>query len=182
MSALLFDFSIKNTMQVSLRSVISTWSPVSRIRLGISITDNGSVQCTSSRSPGLRGFSALRVFRAGSGHFNPARSSVIVVMRERGHRRAAWPSAAKGWRFLQYHRDERRAASYPPGRRWRYRRWLDHLGTGTASHYLSDTPRSCDADRFCSSRLRRDRPATSWLAAPAASAPARRATRASAPI
>ena len=39
-------FSIKNTMRASLRSVISTVSPVSRIRFGMSITDKGSVQCT----------------------------------------------------------------------------------------------------------------------------------------
>ena len=37
-------FSIKNTISRSARSAISTLSPVSRIKLGISITDNGSVQ------------------------------------------------------------------------------------------------------------------------------------------
>src|SRR5580704_10059396 len=67
-------------MRCSARSVISTLSPVSRIKLGMSMTDKGSVQCTSSRSPGFNGFSALRVFSAGSGHFNPVRSSLVVVM------------------------------------------------------------------------------------------------------
>jgi len=37
-------FSIRNTMRGSTRSVISTLSPTSRIRLGMSITDSGSVQ------------------------------------------------------------------------------------------------------------------------------------------
>src|SRR5206468_8254495 len=64
-SAARLAFSIRKTMRRSTCSVISTKSPVSRIRLGMSITANGSVQCTSSRSPGLRAFSALRVFSAG---------------------------------------------------------------------------------------------------------------------
>src|SRR4051812_30316025 len=72
-------------MRRSARSVISTRSPVSRIRLGISITDSGSVQCTSSRSPGFNDFSALRVLRAGSGHLSPVKSSLVCVM-------------ARGWR------------------------------------------------------------------------------------
>src|SRR6476660_2724552 len=75
-----FVFSIKNTMRSWLRSVISTLSPVSRMRFGISITESGSVQSTSSLSPGGNVFSALRVFNAGSGHFSPARSSFVVVM------------------------------------------------------------------------------------------------------
>src|SRR6266404_4084193 len=75
-----FAFSIKNTMRPWLRSVISTLSPVSRMRFGISITDSGSVQSTSSLSPGGSVFSALRVFNAGKGHFSPARSSFVVVM------------------------------------------------------------------------------------------------------
>ena len=45
------------------------------------ITDSGSVQTTSSLSPGGSVFSALRVFNAGSGHFSTARSSFVVVMR-----------------------------------------------------------------------------------------------------
>src|SRR4051794_38882752 len=73
-------FSIRKTMRRSACSVISTRSPVSRIRLGISITDSGSVQCTSSRSPGLSDFSALRVFSAGSGHLSPVRSSFVCAM------------------------------------------------------------------------------------------------------
>src|SRR5262245_25136009 len=76
-----FVFSIKNTMRPSLRSVISTLSPVSRMRLGISITDSGSVHSTSSRSPGKTDFSSFGVFSAGNGHFRPARSSFVVVMR-----------------------------------------------------------------------------------------------------
>src|SRR3954463_6493444 len=75
-----FAFSIRNTMRRSARSVISTLSPVSRIRLGMSITDSGSVQCTSRKSPGVTAFNALRVFSAGSGHFRPQRSSFVVVM------------------------------------------------------------------------------------------------------
>src|SRR5262249_16610451 len=73
-------FSIRKTMRLSLRSVISTLSPVSRMRLGISITDSGSVHSTSNRSPAASDFSALRVFRGGNGHFRPARSSFVVVM------------------------------------------------------------------------------------------------------
>ena len=63
------------------RSVISTLSPVSRIRLGMSITDSGSVQRTSRKSPGFNAFNALRVFNAGNGHLRPVRSSLVVVMR-----------------------------------------------------------------------------------------------------
>src|SRR6266702_1688274 len=37
-------FSIRNTIRAAFRSVISTLSPVSRIRFGISITESGSVQ------------------------------------------------------------------------------------------------------------------------------------------
>ena len=37
-------FDRKNTIRLSLRSAISTLSPVSRIRLGMSITESGSVQ------------------------------------------------------------------------------------------------------------------------------------------
>src|SRR3954471_13164905 len=73
-------FSIRNTMRWSVRSVISTRSPVSPIKAGISITDNGSVQCTSSTSPGCNDFSAFRVFSAGKGHFKPERSSFVVVI------------------------------------------------------------------------------------------------------
>src|SRR5438477_8560499 len=70
-------FSIKKTMRLSLRSVISTLSPVSRMRLGMSITDSGSVHNTSSRSPAASDFNAFRVFNAGNGHFRPARSSFV---------------------------------------------------------------------------------------------------------
>src|SRR5262245_27709024 len=73
-------FSMRKTMRLSLRSVISTLSPVSRMRLGMSITESGSVHSTSRRSPAASDFSALRVFNAGSGHFRPARSSFVVVM------------------------------------------------------------------------------------------------------
>src|SRR5689334_3100371 len=82
-------FSIRNTMRLSLRSVISTLSPVSRMRLGMSITDSGSVHSTSSRSPAESDFSALRVFSAGNGHFRPARSSFVVVMRSGWRRELA---------------------------------------------------------------------------------------------
>src|SRR6266404_6077548 len=74
-------FSIRNTNRRSARSVISTLSPVSWIRFGMSITDSGSVQCTSSKAPGVSAFSALRVFNAGNGHLRPVRSSLVVVMR-----------------------------------------------------------------------------------------------------
>src|SRR6185369_1699580 len=86
-------FSIKNTMRLSARSVISTLSPVSRIKLGMSITDSGSVQCTSRKSPGATDFSALRVFNAGSGHLRPVRSSFVVVMFRtwRSRRRSSMP-------------------------------------------------------------------------------------------
>ena len=46
----------------------------------MSITDSGSVQSTSSLSPGGNAFSALRVFSAGSGHFSPARSSFVTFV------------------------------------------------------------------------------------------------------
>src|SRR6201999_758617 len=75
-----FVFSIRKTIRLSLRSVISTLSPVSRMRLGISITDRGSVQSTSSLSPAASDLSAFRVFKAGNGHFRPARSSFVVVV------------------------------------------------------------------------------------------------------
>src|SRR5580692_7793383 len=74
-------FSIRNTILFSSRSVISTLSPVSRIRFGMSMTDNGSVQCTSRKWPGSIDFSALRVFSAGNGHLRPVRLSLVVVMR-----------------------------------------------------------------------------------------------------
>src|SRR5690348_1319948 len=45
----------------------------------MSITDSGSVQRTSRTSPGLRPFSAFRLFKAGSGHFSPVRSSFVLV-------------------------------------------------------------------------------------------------------
>src|ERR1700751_1207283 len=73
-------FSIRKTIRFSSRCLISTLSPVSRIRFGMSITDNGSVQWTSRKSPAFTDFSALRVFSAGSGHFKPVRSSFVVVM------------------------------------------------------------------------------------------------------
>jgi hypothetical protein len=44
------------------------------------MTDSGSVQWTSRRSPGFKGFSALRVFSAGNGHLSPVRSSLVVAM------------------------------------------------------------------------------------------------------
>src|SRR5229473_3022408 len=74
-------FSIRNTIRRSARWVISTLSPVSRIRFGMSITDSGSVQCTSNKAPGVSAFSALRVFNAGNGHLRPVRSSFVVLMR-----------------------------------------------------------------------------------------------------
>src|ERR1700755_1915084 len=78
-------FSIRKTIRASLRSVISTLSPVSWIKLGISITESGSVQCTSSWSPAFRGLSALRVFSAGSGHLRPVRSSFVRVIQRPSH-------------------------------------------------------------------------------------------------
>src|SRR5580698_6225858 len=67
-------------MRRSARSVISTLSPVSLISAGMSITDNGSVQCTSRKSPGGTVFSALRVFNAVKGHLSPLRSSFVVAI------------------------------------------------------------------------------------------------------
>src|SRR6266480_6136526 len=90
-------FSIRKTNRRSARSVISTLSQVSWIRFGMSITDSGSVQCTSRKAPGVSAFSALRVFNAGNGHLRPVRSSLVVVMRPymanaidivNGHRRS----------------------------------------------------------------------------------------------
>lgn len=72
--------SIKKMMWSPSRSVASRRSPVSLIRLGMSMAASGSVQRTSRRSPGLMPLSALRVFSAGKGHFNPVRSSCLVVM------------------------------------------------------------------------------------------------------
>ena len=74
-------------MRPWLRSVISTLSPVSRMRFGISITDSGSVQSTSSLSPGGNVFSALRVFNAGKRAFQPGKIEFC-----RGH----VPNMAKG--------------------------------------------------------------------------------------
>ena len=50
------------------------------IRWGMSIAASGSVQRTSSRSPGAIDFSAFRVRSAGRGHFSPVRSSLVRVM------------------------------------------------------------------------------------------------------
>jgi hypothetical protein len=52
------------------RAVISTLSPVSRIRFGMSITDSASVQCTS-RSPGVTDFNALHVLSDAQRRFAP---------------------------------------------------------------------------------------------------------------
>src|SRR5215213_2334928 len=46
----------------------------------MSIAAIGSVQVTTSRSPGASRPRALRVFKAGRGHFNPERSRTVSVM------------------------------------------------------------------------------------------------------
>lgn len=74
------DFSMRNTVSRSLRSMRSKRSPLIPTRWGMSITASGSVQRTSSQLPGSRDFRALRVLSAGRGHFSPERSNLIVVM------------------------------------------------------------------------------------------------------
>src|ERR1700758_4888905 len=74
------DFSMRNRMSRSPRSMISKRSPISPTKWGMSITASGSVQRTSSLSPGIKDFEALRVFSAGRGHFSPDRSNLMVVM------------------------------------------------------------------------------------------------------
>ena len=71
---------MRNTVSRSPRSMISNRSPIIPIKWGMSITASGSVQRTSSRSPGARDFKALRVLSAGRGHFSPDRSNLMVVM------------------------------------------------------------------------------------------------------
>ena len=51
--------------------MISQRSPLTPTKWGISIIASGSVQRTSSRSPGAKDFRALRVLSAGRGHFSP---------------------------------------------------------------------------------------------------------------
>jgi hypothetical protein len=84
------------------RTMFSMRSPVSLMRLGISMAASGSVQWTSSRSPGLILPSALRVFNAGKGHFNPVKSSWIVAMRDRMTKTARFVNErAMGLNFAQ---------------------------------------------------------------------------------
>ena len=74
------DFSMRNTVSRSPRSMISNRSPIAPTKWGMSITASGSVQRTSSLSPGAKDFKALRVLSAGRGHFSPDRSNLMVVM------------------------------------------------------------------------------------------------------
>ena len=46
----------------------------------MSMAASGSVQWTWRKSPGASRKSALRVFRAGNGQFNPIRSSFVIAM------------------------------------------------------------------------------------------------------
>src|SRR5262245_25501216 len=55
-------------------------SPVSRMRLGISISTSGSVHSTVSRSPACSLVSALRVRSAGNGHLSPRRLMVVSAI------------------------------------------------------------------------------------------------------
>jgi MobA-like NTP transferase domain len=71
---------MRNTVSRSPRSMISNRSPIIPTKWGMSITASGSVQRTSSRSPGAKDFKALRVLSAGRGHFSPDRSNLMVVM------------------------------------------------------------------------------------------------------
>ena len=74
------DFSMRNTVSRSPCSMISKRSPITPTKWGMSITASGSVQRTSSRSPGVKDFKALRVLSAGRGHFSPDRSNLVMVM------------------------------------------------------------------------------------------------------
>jgi hypothetical protein len=79
------DFSMRNRTSRSPRSIASNRSPVCVTRCGMSMAASGSVQRTSSRSPGAKDFKALRVFSAGRGHFSPDRSNLVMVIS--GHAR-----------------------------------------------------------------------------------------------
>ena len=74
------DFSIRNNVSRSPRSMISKRSPVTPTKCGMSMTASGSVQRTSSRSPGVKDLKALRVLRTGRGHFSPDRSNLMMAM------------------------------------------------------------------------------------------------------
>ncbi len=67
-------------MSRSPRSMPSNRSPVAPTRWGMSIAASGSVQRTSSRSPGASDLRAFRVLSAGRGHFSPVRSSLVTAM------------------------------------------------------------------------------------------------------
>ena len=71
---------MRNTISRSPRSMISKRSPVTLTKCGMSIAASGSVQRTSSRSPGVKDFKALRTLSAGRGHFSPDRSNWVMVM------------------------------------------------------------------------------------------------------
>ena len=71
---------MRNTVSRSPRSIASNRSPVEATKCGMSIAASGSVQRTSSRSPGAKDFRALRVLSAGRGHFSPDRSNLATVM------------------------------------------------------------------------------------------------------
>lgn len=73
-------FSMWNTVWPLPRSIFSNRSPNSPTKWGMSITASGSVQRTSSRSPGARDFKALLVLSAGRGHFSPDRSNLTVAI------------------------------------------------------------------------------------------------------
>ncbi len=73
-------FSIRKTIWRSPRSIASNRSPVTPTKCGMSITASGSVQRTSSRSPGAKDFKALCVLSAGRGHFSPDRSNLVTIM------------------------------------------------------------------------------------------------------
>jgi hypothetical protein len=78
---------MRKTISRSPRSMASNRSPVEASKWGMSIAASGSVQRTSSRSPGAKDFRALPVLSAGRGHFSPDRSNLAMVTAQ--HRRMA---------------------------------------------------------------------------------------------
>src|ERR1700693_3894088 len=71
---------IRNTSTSPLCDLPSTWSPVSRIRLGMSISASGSVHSTTRMSPAGSLDNALRARSAGSGHLSPRRLMVVSAI------------------------------------------------------------------------------------------------------
>jgi hypothetical protein len=104
------DFSMRNRTSRSPRSIASIRSPVSVTRCGMSMAASGSVQRTSSRSPGAKDFKALRVFSAGSGHFSPDRSNLVIVM-SRHARIIRASSIAKRARYIPLERNDVRGGA-----------------------------------------------------------------------